>query len=356
MSLLPLPKENTEALIGHLNDRTAVEALSQAIGHTAFAFSQQFGRRPTVLVVGPQCGVVAAHCASIAEHTTVVSPHEVELLLAERYLAKDGVASERFTLVNKWEVQLPADMGVDMLVMDAFGGHLHSRGAAVIAWDLFARGVIATHDGGQRYCVPQNGVMTARLYHCPALSTTSIHRNAVCDIGIKPELPAKWVDESWIPGGLAAAEPISERVQVCSEEYGADNSPDQRIITHPKYISLVPTASSVPLEECVVALEWVVSLDDEGRYLMGTSLGMARGLPVIDQLARNAAWPRPCLALGNLADAVDTVHCKVDYKVNGTFGVTRVGSIPKAQISQEHFIPDRKLKTIVQTTFAKVVG
>lgn len=354
MSLLPLPKENSSALIGHLNDAPSMHALTQGIHNTIDAFVEKYQRKPSILLVGHQCGVLASICANKGSHVTIVAPHSAELLMAETYL-KSKHPPDPFEVIRKHAVQLPANMGKDMLVMDLFGGFLNSQGAAIIAWDLFSRDVVRTHPDNMRYCVPKNGIMTARLYWCPALSASTIYRNDAHDIGIEPELAhRKWFQEDHLPGGLAGAQPISERVQICTEEYGADNTDAQRVVSYPKFIVLQPTVAP-PISECVLAIEWVVSLDDEGKYLMGTSIGMARDLSIKEQWARSAAWPRPCMTLSSFSDTIDaSFTCKVDYKVNGSVMLTKVEQVTQAELMEEHFIPDKKLKTIASTTFAKV--
>ena len=335
-----------------LNDDLTFEAYRRAIMHTVGSFHREFQRWPHVLVWGDLSAPLAAVALGYgAQHATICdSRSEVCAAAATYFSTQQAQLRDRCTIVEKSPLQLPADMGVDVLVMHAFGPWAERQGMAVVTHDLFARGVVQSQTA-TRYVVPSQCVHTVRLYHVPSATVTS--RAAVpgvISIGTIDSSPARKVVWDTVGHALPSvvlsreddAMPISERVEVM-------RLTTDGILRWPEHVSVVP-ALDVPVDQCFLVHEWLATLSATEQ--VGTLLGLDRRASSAARRARALCWSPPVASVARIASAVHTLHLKVAFRpATGDLLLTVVDGVPHASGTRALL----EARGIAEATFAKLV-
>lgn len=361
MSLLPLKPTDVD-VVSHLNDIDTISGYSAAIASTITEFVNTHKRPPVVLCIGAVGGVHARRSLECGAHHVVVVDPIRDNIEAARGNLKHAYDTTRYTCLCKSTLQLPGDEQYDMVVMDMFGSSLNSGGAATYIWDLLQRRIVRefvdAEDRVIHYVLPSEGAMTMRLYHVPALTVdrwvdqpySKLTKYADVPNETKPKI--RWIRDVELGNVLLSegggCEPLSDRVDVLSEIYDAIDEPN---IVWPEHVSILPHRTDVPLDQCLLVLEWSIYFLATEQSV-GTVLGFERRLPAATRRARLLSWGRDVTHLNTISDVLAPIHFKVDYRLAGGMSMTVVPSCPEEPIPKS--IPDKKRKAVVDNTYAKI--
>ncbi|KAG5192583.1 S-adenosyl-L-methionine-dependent methyltransferase [Tribonema minus] len=151
-----------------LNDVDRNSSYEQAIRDTLLDFNVRQGRPPAVLDVGASTGMLSMMALKHgASSVTLVEANRTLLDLAEEHI-RHGFPDAHATYKCCVSSDLKATEGVyDMIVCELVGSMLNSESMSSYLAQIIKRGLLRSFEG-RYYVVPQRGVMTARIYDCPA--------------------------------------------------------------------------------------------------------------------------------------------------------------------------------------------